>query len=149
METRRSLGVVLVAAVMALAWVESADAQVSMMRRGAENIVMAPVDLVLAPVVVVNMLKKGVGEAEMEPVLAGATYGAGAVFLSIFQLGVVGFRLAAGVIELPGGLLLWPVNGATGFETPALFDIQNVDAIIRRETPNFDFVGGGYYLWGR
>jgi hypothetical protein len=149
MELRRMLGgiVVLVACGLSAA---PAEAQVATMKRAAETIVMAPVDVFLTPVVVKNTVQAGLENSDMPTALAVPTAGMGVILSSILQLVVTGARLTAGLIELPVGTLIAPVDALTDkdLSTPVLFSTEGTDAILRRETDGFDFVAGLYYLRG-
>jgi hypothetical protein len=127
-----------------------AAAQVATMRRAAENILMAPVDVVLTPVVVKNTVQSGLERANMPTALAIPTAGMGIIFSSMLQFVVTGARLTAGIIELPVGALIAPVDALTerDLSTPVLFSTEGTEAVLRRETPGFDFVAGLYYLRG-
>jgi len=127
-----------------------ATAQVATMRRAAENILMAPVDVVLTPVVVTNSVRSGIEQANMPVALAVPTAGASVIFTSMLQLVVTGARLTAGLIELPVGALIAPVDAVTerDLSLPVLFSTEGTEAVLRHETPSFDFVAGLYYLRG-
>jgi hypothetical protein len=139
--------VVLVACCLSAA---PAGAQVATMRRATENIIMTPVDVFLTPVVVKNTVQAGLENAEMPTALAVPTAGMGVILSSILQLVVTGARLTAGLIELPVGALIAPVDALTDkdLSTPVLFSTEGIDAVMRSETNGFDFVAGLYYLRG-
>jgi hypothetical protein len=127
-----------------------ASAQVATMRRATENILMAPVDVVLTPVVVKNTVQAGLENANMPTALAVPTAGMGIILSSMLQLVVTGARLTSGLIELPVGALIAPVDALTerDLSTPVLFSTEGTDAILREETGSFDFVAGLHYLRG-
>jgi hypothetical protein len=127
-----------------------AAAQVATMRRATENILMAPVDVVLTPVVVKNTVQAGLENANMPTALAVPTAGMGIILSSMLQLVVTGARLTSGLIELPVGALIAPVDALTerDLSTPVLFSTEGTDAILREETGSFDFVAGLHYLRG-
>jgi len=149
MELRRMLGGValLVATCLMIA---PASAQVSTMKRGAENIIMAPVDVVLTPVVVTKTLQARLEEANMPVALAVPTAGAGIFLYSTLQLVVTGARLFAGLVELPLGAVIAPLDAVmdADLSTPVLFSTEGTEAVLRHETPALDFVSGLYYLRG-
>ena len=146
MKSRR-LSVLICSLVMlgVVSWAASAAAQPVMFKRSAENMLMGPLDALVAPYTAWTTLDQNMEElnstgAKVATAIVGIPYNWGTYVV----LG--GFRFAAGVFEFPIGLVLWPVNAFHKVELGPFFDASESGALVDVETPVLDFKFGGRWL---
>jgi hypothetical protein len=141
----------LVCALVALGAVSAARpalAQPTLLKQSTENILMGPLDALVAPYTAYDTLRMN-----MEPDMStGAKIATGIVGFpynwgTYIVLG--GFRLAAGVFGIPIGLVLWPVNAFHPVRVGPLFDTSEAAALVDTKTPVLDFKFGGRWLTAR
>jgi hypothetical protein len=140
----RSLGCPLVALGIALS-AAPAGAQPSLLKRSAENILMAPLDAVVAPYTAWTTLEQNMESldstgSKVTTAIIGIPYNWGTYVV----LG--GFRFASGVFGIPIGLVLWPVNAFHKVELSPFFDTSESGALVDVKTSVMDFKFGGRWL---
>jgi hypothetical protein len=123
-----------------------AFAQAKAVQRSVENITMAPLDFLVSPYTAGKSMQKGLAAVE--------TTG-GKIMTSIigypYYLGtyvvLAGFRETAGLLELPVGLALWPVNAAgKQVELSPFFDTSEARALVDVPSAHFNTKFGGEWL---
>jgi hypothetical protein len=135
---------------VSLLWAEPASAKGQMVRRSAENVLQAPLDLLLAPYTGPSSLVRnyygsdrhsGLEKAMMTPVM-GVIYVPACGFMSMylpvhrFIEGVLLFPLAVALAGTEQDLYLYdPVHGKKG-------------AVVDKKGKNFNAYFGGYYCEG-
>lgn len=129
-------------------WTAPAAAQPSMLKRSAENILMAPLDALVAPYTAWTTLDQNMESLES----TGAKVATGIIgfpynFVTYVVLG--GFREASGVFGVPIGLVLWPVNAFHKVELGPFFDTSEAGALVDAKTSVMDFKFGGRWLAAR
>ena len=149
MESRRlHLLLGALAVVVALVAAQPAAAQPVLLKRSAENMLMAPLDAVVSPYTAWKTFDQNVQTMES----TGGKVATGIVGYPYYwglYLILAGFREAAGIAELPIGLILWPVNAVTRVELGPFFDTSEAGALVEAETPVMDFKFGGRWLTSR
>lgn len=149
MESRRlHLLLGALAVVVALATAHPAAAQPVLLKRSAENMLMAPLDAVVSPYTAWKTFDKNVQTMES----TGGKVTTGIVGLPYYwglYLVLAGFREAAGIAELPIGLALWPVNAFKKVELGPFFDSAEAGALVDAQTSVMNFKFGGRWLTSR
>ena len=125
-----------------------AGAQPSLLKRSAENLLMAPLDAVVSPYTAWTTLDQNMESLESTggKVMTGII---GMPYNWITYLVLAGFREAAGVFELPIGLVLWPVNAFHKIELSPFFDTSESGALVDAKTSVMEFKFGGRWLAAR
>jgi hypothetical protein len=114
----------------------AAEASPATLKRSVENIVLAPLDVVLSPAVAGKTLYTGLRDIDDSPAVRIAYPAPGFVWLTAVQAGAGVIRLVTGVFEFVPGLILLPFDA----DMDPLFDpADENDAIVNFETPVFDF----------
>jgi hypothetical protein len=114
----------------------AAEASPATLKRSVENIVLAPLDVALSPVVAGKTLYTGLRDIDDSPAVRIAYPVPGFVWLTAVQAGAGVIRLVTGVFEFVPGLILLPFDA----DMDPLFDpADENDAIVNFETPVFDF----------
>jgi hypothetical protein len=140
---------IVVAAALSLVapWLAArpALAQAVVVKRGFENVVQAPLDGIVAPYTAWKTLEASLEQVESPggKVLTGAV---GYPYYLGFYALLAGFREAAGLIETPLGLALWPVNAFTPVTFSPFFDVTEAPALVDRPSRFFDVKFGGRWL---
>ena len=123
-------------------------AQPTLLKQSAENMLMGPLDALVAPYTAWQTL-----QMNMEPDMPTG----GKVFTNLIGIPynwgtyivLGGFRFAAGVFGIPIGLALWPVNEFHPVHVGPLFDTSEAGALVDAKTPVMDFKFGGRWLTAR
>lgn len=122
-----------------------AFAQAKAALRSVENITMAPLDFIVSPYTAGKTLSKGLEGVES----TGGKIMTGTVgypyYLGTYMV-LSGFRLTAGLIELPISLVLWPVNHWKRVELSPFFDTSEAPALVDHTSPHFNTKFGGEWL---
>jgi hypothetical protein len=126
-------------------WARPASAQPSMLKRSAENVLMAPLDAIVSPYTAWDTLDQNM-ESDQSTGGRVATSIIGFPYNWGLYLVLAGFRGAAGVFELPIGLLLWPVNAFHKVELAPFFDTAESGALVDAKTSVMEFKFGGRWL---
>jgi hypothetical protein len=114
----------------------AAEASPATLKRSVENIVLAPLDVVLSPAVAGKTLYTGLRDIDDSPAVRIAYPVPGFVWLTAVQAGAGVIRLVTGVFEFVPGLILLPFDA----DMDPLFDpADENEAIVNFETPVFDF----------
>jgi hypothetical protein len=114
----------------------AAEASPATLKRSVENIVLAPLDVALSPVVAGKTLYTGLRDIDDSPAVRIAYPVPGFVWLTAVQAGAGVIRLVTGVFEFVPGLILLPFDA----DMDPLFDpADENEAIVNFETPVFDF----------
>jgi hypothetical protein len=129
-------------------WARPASAQPSMLKRSAENILMAPLDAIVSPYTAWDTLDHNM-EGEKSTGARVATSIVGFPYNLLLYVVLAGFRGAAGVTELPIGLVLWPVNAFHKVEVAPFFDTTEASALVDAKTSVMEFKFGGRWLTAR
>jgi hypothetical protein len=147
MRSRFLLSLILTLACgLGLPWARPAAAQSAAVKRAVENILLAPLDFVVAPVTAYKTLDVNM-ETTMESTGGRVTTGIFGYPLVLGAYGVLaGFREAAGIIELPVGLALWPVNAFHKVSVSAFFDEGEAAALVDVPSSAFHLKFGTRYL---
>jgi len=125
-----------------------ASAQPSMLKRSAENVLMAPLDAIVSPYTAWNTLDQNM-ESDQSTGGRIATSIIGVPYNFMTYLVLAGFREAAGILELPIGLVLWPVNAFHKVELAPFFDTAESSALVDAKTSVMEFKFGGRWLAAR
>jgi hypothetical protein len=129
-------------------WARPASAQPSMLKRSAENMLMAPLDALVSPYTAWDTLDQNM-ESEQSTGSRVATSIIGFPYNWALYLVLAGFREAAGIAELPIGLALWPVNAFHKVELAPFFDTAESAALVDAKTSAMEFKFGGRWLAAR
>jgi hypothetical protein len=125
--------------------VRPASAQPAMMKRGVENMLMAPLDAIVSPYTTWITLDQNLESLES----TGGKVATGIVgypYTWFLYLVLAGFREAAGIVELPIGLALWPVDAIKPIQLSPFFDSSEAPALGNAKTSVLDFKFGGRWL---
>ncbi|HWP64697.1 MAG TPA: hypothetical protein VNO26_02140 [Candidatus Limnocylindria bacterium] len=143
----RSLAIALVA-LAALVAARPAAAQPTLLKRSVENMLMGPLDAIVAPYTAWVTLQHNMpADTSTGGKVATSVIGVPYNWGTYIVLG--GFRFAAGVFGIPIGLVLWPVNEFHEVRLGSLFDTSEAGALVDVETPVLDFKFGGRWLTAR
>lgn len=125
--------------------VPNASAQPATMLNGVENVSMAPVDVVLAPVVAVQTIRTNLEQARLGTAgQVGATV-IGVPWIWVLQNVLTGARIVSGLGEIGLGLVLTPASLFTDVPERQLFDATTASPMVNREG-GFDVVFGAHYI---
>ena len=136
-----AVGLLLLSVVVAA----PAVAQPATMLNGVENVTMAPVDAVLAPVVAVQSVRTNLQEARMGPVGQSITMLVGVPWIWALQNVLTGARIVSGIGEMGLGLALTPASLFTDVDERQLFDATTSAPMVNRQGA-FDVVFGSHYI---
>jgi len=125
-----------------------AMAQPKLLKQSTENMLMGPLDALVAPYTAWQTL-----QLNMEPDMSTG----GKIFTNTIgfpynwgtYIVLGGFRFAAGVFGIPLGLALWPVNEYRPVHVGPLFDTSEAGALVDKKTSVLDFKFGGRWLTAR
>jgi hypothetical protein len=129
-------------------WARPASAQPSMLKRSAENVLMAPLDAIVSPYTAWDTLDQNMATDQSTGGRI-ATSMVGLPYNFMTYLVLAGFREAAGILELPIGLVLWPVNAFHKVEVSPFFDTAESAALVDAKTSFMEFKFGGRWLAAR
>lgn len=147
MRARRILlGLLTLVCVLGLPWARQAGAQAASVKRSFENITQAPLDLLVAPVTAYQTLDINTEDAVQSKGARVTTRIVGYPFVLWLYGILAGFREAAGIAELPVGLVLWPINAFHKVELTPFFDPSEAHAMLERPGPAYSVTIGGRYL---
>lgn len=104
----------------------SAQAGPQTLRRSLQNILFAPCDLVLTPVVASRSWWNSWTSVDDSPAVHYGFAAPGLVWMNAIQAGTSVIRFVSGAIELPLGLLLLPLEA----ENDPLFDVADDNAAL-------------------
>lgn len=139
---RRTLRVVALAA-LGIGLAMPAQAGTATLRRSIQNIVFAPFDLVLSPVVGVQSVRKGLRDEDDSRGVVIAYTVPGVFWQTGVQAGTSVLREVAGLLELLPGIFLLPFET----ELDPIFDLpEQREALLDYEIPAFRVRAGVDYV---
>jgi len=144
-------------AVMMLGWslcpglaVESsATVGTETLKRSAENILLAPFDLVLTPYVAGDTIAKGIDRANYDNAAQRVMVGMiGYPWILMMDAATAFVRVSAGVFELPVGLATLAWENFTDFHLDPFFDTGDLPAVVDVPSDVFHTKFGVAYVGG-
>ncbi len=142
--TRQALTALMVAAVLAVASIapSTAEASPETLKRSVGNMVQAPLDLALSPIVAWATLNRNIRDIDDTTAVRVAYYLPGYFWLLGLQIGASAIRGLTGALEFLPGLFLLPFEA----DLDPLFDpVERGEALIEFESPVMDIKFGINY----
>ncbi len=122
-----------------------AAAQPATMLNGVENVAMAPIDVVLAPVVAVRTMRGNIEQARVGAGGQVVGWTLGVPWVYTLQSVLSGARIVSGVGEMLLGLALVPAMPFTDVPERQLFDATTSSPWVNQQGA-FDVVFGSHYI---
>src|SRR5262245_45729671 len=123
-----------------------AGATVTPLKRSVENVLQAPLDAVLTPVVAAKTAYTNIGNEDhtaFGDVTLGFVTWTGLV---VFDWFASGFRFMSGAFEFPIGLSALAATPFTDKDPPPLMDLSQTPALVDHPTEYFDVKFGVYHV---
>ena len=142
--TRQALTALMVAAVLAVASIapSTAEASPETLKRSVGNMVQAPLDLALSPIVAWATLNRNIRDIDDTTAVRVVYYLPGYFWLLGLQIGASAIRGLTGALEFLPGLFLLPFEA----DLDPLFDpVERGEALIEFESPVMDIKFGINY----